>query len=147
MSQISIPPLITQSRPAEWDECEDFNPVIHIRTVNFSTRHIFKQSHYLYHLTNETPIVILMNSSQTVTFPILFMTSLPALCLLTVDALLHRYKLSHNIDIVPTNDTYPKITLFNYTNEIITVQPFHLTIYCQIVLEENVPTRFHPLST
>jgi len=132
MSQVSIPPLITLPRPKEWDECEEFNPVFHIRTIHFSTCNIFKRSHHIYHLSYEKTITIFSNSSQIVGFPVLFITSLPALCVLTCDPLLHRYELSHNVNIVPTNDTYPHITLFNYTKKPITIK--HLTVYCQIVL-------------
>jgi len=134
MSQVSIPPLIRLPRPEEWDECEDYNPVFHTRTINFSSSNFFKQSHQLFHLSNDNPITITSNSFQTIRFPVLFITSLPALCILTVDSLLYRYELSHNINIVPTNDSYPHITLFNYTNKSITLQPFQLIVYCQIVL-------------
>ncbi len=137
MSTISIPPLIKLPRNIEQDECGCSIPVIHVRTIQFSTKNILQLSHRSYILSNENPLTILSNSSQTVGFPSLFITSLPALCILTVDPFLHRYNLSHNINIVPTNDTYPHVTLFNYTKKSITIEPNHLTVFCQIVLTGN----------
>jgi len=136
MTQIAIPPPIIKARPEEWDACNDFNPVFDIRLIHFSTGGIFKESHELFRLTNEKPITIFSNSSLTVEFPVLFITSLPASCVLMCDSSIHRYKLFHNINVVSTNDTYPHITLFNDTNRTITIP--HFTVYCRIVLTRKL---------
>ncbi len=137
MPQITIPPLITLPKPPEWHECGDLNYVFNIRTINLSTFSINKRSHESFEMYNEKQITILSNSSQIVRFPILITTSLPAVCVLTVDSLLYKYKLSHNINIIPTNDTYPHIILFNYTKYPITLQPYQLSVYCRIVLVQK----------
>jgi len=143
MDQVSIPPLITHQRPPDYDECEDFNPVLHIRTLTFAaTFKLIKTSHHMFHWSNENPITLLSNTSKTIEFPVLFITSLPALCILTVDSVLHRYGLSHMTNSVTTNDTYPSILLFNYTKKTIILHPYHLTVYCQIVLNGKSLNKF-----
>jgi hypothetical protein len=139
MNQVTIPPLITLPKQKDWDEWEDFNPVFHIRTINLSTFPftVSQKSHQLFQLTNENPITVFGNSSQIVMFPVLFITSLPALCVLTGDALLYRFYLSQSINCISTNDMYPHITLFNYTRKSITIKPSQLTVYCQIILARN----------
>lgn len=138
MNQISIPPLSIRPKPSgNRDICghEEFQREFQIRTLSFSTTlDMFKRSHRQYQLAYDKPITILGNSAQTIDLPILFLTSLPAVCVVTCDPILHRYNLSHNINIVPTNDTWPRVTLFNHTTKTITVTPFHLTVCCQIVL-------------
>ena len=137
MDLVSIPPLVIKPRPRDEDECGGFYPVIRIETKMFSSTDssLFKVQHTLYELDIEEPITSLPNSSQIVEFPVLFITALPALCILTVNSILYRYNLFANITIIPTNDSYPHITIFNYTDETITIN--HLTTSCQIVLAAN----------
>jgi len=134
MDLVSIPPLIVQPRPKDEDECGGYYPVIHIKTKQFSYLSLFKHQRELYHLYNDKPITVLKKSSQLIEFPILFITALPALCIITVDSHLYRYNLFYNVSIIPTNDTYPHIILFNYTNKSITLNPNQLWVSCQIVL-------------
>jgi hypothetical protein len=137
MNQVSIPPLITLTRPSEWDECGSCNLNFYIKIKQFANDCIFKESYEVFRLHNENKITIFKNSSQKVEFPILFITSLPALCVLSCDSLLHRYKLFHNVNIIPTNDNYPHITLFNYTKKNITINPQQLLVHCRIVLTNH----------
>lgn len=132
---VSIPPLIVRPRPRDEDECGGFYPVIRIKTIKLPTSSLFKISHERFELDLDRPITIAKNSSQKIEFPVLFITHLPALCIVTANSILYRYDLFYNVTIMPTNDSYPYITLFNYTTQPITVNS--LSVSAQIVLAKN----------
>ncbi len=136
---VSIPPLMVQPRPKDEDECGGFHPVIRIKTVDLSTSSLIQRSHDLFELDLTHPITISKNSSQNIELPVIFITDLPGLCIVTANSILYRYNLFYNATIIPTNDSYPHITLFNYTTQPITVN--RLSVSFQIVLTKN-PTLF-----
>ena len=143
MNLVSVPPLIVQPRPKDEDECGGFHPVIHIKTIQLSTSSLFERCHELYTLDHGNPITISKNSSQIIEFPILFITALPALSIVTADSFLYRYNLFYNVTIIPTNDSYPYVTISNYTYQPITLN--RLSVSCQIILARN-PTLFRTKS-
>jgi hypothetical protein len=132
---VSIPSLIVRPRPKDEDECGGFCPVIRIKTIKLPTSSLFQRNHELFELELTHPITISKNSSQNIEFPVVFITDLPALCIVTANSILYRYNLFYNVTIVPTNDSYPHITLFNYTTQPITVD--WLSVSFQIVLAKN----------
>lgn len=143
-NEISIPPLITLPKPeGNWDECGGVHHFCKIRKIHSSTYEIFQRNYTTFSLHNENPITIFKNSSQTVDFPVLFITSLPAFCVLICDFDLNTVRnLFSNITVVPTNDTYPQITLFNNTKNNITLPPDYLKVNCQIVPAKDLQHNF-----
>ena len=56
MNQVSIPPLITLTRPSEWDECGSCNLNFYIKIKQFANDCIFKESYEVFRLHNENKI-------------------------------------------------------------------------------------------
>ena len=136
MNQILIPPLIMLPKNKEWDECGGYIPEFYTRTINFSHVILYKRSNTKYEWSNNKSITIPKNSSQFITLPIIFITSLPTVCVLIVDSFLYRYNIYSTVNIVPNNDVFPQVKLFNNSNHSITIKKEQLKISCYIVLTQ-----------
>ncbi len=132
---VSIPPLIVQQKPNDEDYACGSHYPFRVRTIQLPTLWMFKHSQEKYSLELTNPFTIQNNSSQIIEFPVLFITDIPALCVLIVDSHHYRWDLFANVTIIPTNDTYPHVIVYNYTDKPITVN--RLMVTCQIVIAPN----------
>ena len=129
MNLIHIPPLVYLPAPKTVCDCGS-PPLLTIKIMGEKC-HVQSNSFYLH---NQKPIIIQPNTSQTVAFPVTIMSSLPAVSVLTSNAHLYKRKLSYNINIAHTNDSYLELHLFNYTCLPITLNIGELFVHCQVVL-------------
>jgi|GEM_PF-4053313 hypothetical protein len=136
MFDVSIPPSITLPRPPEWDVCEKTGYPNKIRIIPFTEGQLLisRKSCNSFYVKNADIVVVEHHSSCNVTLPFLFITSLPSQCVLTANPCLHSYNLYSNTNVISSNDSFPKITLFNPTNKTITLPSGHLTINCKIII-------------
>jgi hypothetical protein len=143
MNSFPIPSLLLATN----NRCSK-NPIFLIYIINSyrkKTDLVQESYNQLFSMCNEKEFTIPAYSSHTVGFPCLFITALPTLCVLTCDAFAYTLGLSHGINIIPSNDAYPHITLFNYSNKPVTVKPRSLRVFCQLVItgQSINPMHFH----
>jgi hypothetical protein len=64
-------------------------------------------------------------------------TSLPAQCILFGSPDLYLHGLSSSINIIKTNDSYPHIVIYNFTNKTLYIKPYTIHVLAKIVLTCN----------
>jgi hypothetical protein len=137
MLEVSIPPPVAlPPKPEGYDVAEETGYVFRVRVILFNDNQFMltRMSNASFIMNNINHISVLSNSSCEVEFPVLFITSLPTRCILTSDPFLHNDNLSCNITVVPSNDTYPKIILFNSSKHTINLYPRQLAVNCKIAI-------------
>ncbi len=135
MDIIEIPPLIYKNYPPDYTECDCGRPaVFEIRVIGSWNETWTRIENNTIHLYNENKYVISPNTCQTIAFPVTIVTSLPALCMLTCNSWIYRKNLTYMVNTLPSNDSYLFVSLFNYTQESITLNPFDLQVTCKIVV-------------
>jgi len=131
MSVIKIPPPVYK-KTTHYTEVDCPLPIF--KTKILGSYHNFRFDQNLIHFYNDTEITIQSYQYKTIYFKNLILTSLPAEYILFCAKHVYKLGLSHKIKTFLTNDSQPKITLFNYTKNNVTIAPNHLEIFCYIVL-------------
>ncbi len=135
MDKVKIPPLVHEKYPLNYTECGSGRPtILHIKVLGSFNSSWTRFENNTLHCYNENVYVIKANTCQTIAFPLTIITSLPALCLITCNSWIYYKNLTYMVNSMPTNDSYLYISLFNYTKESITLNPFDLQLTCKIVV-------------
>ncbi len=130
---IHIPPPIYVPTPENYDCVDHIPSPLKVHLIGYS--HPNNQSITSFYLKNTLPICISPNTSQTIAFPVTVLTNLPAVCVLTCTSNhLYKKRLTYNISISHTNDTFLEIPLFNYSKSAISLAPGELHVHCKIYL-------------
>lgn len=90
--------------------------------------HFVKKKNNIVHLYNESAYTFKPHTCITIGFNAVVVTSLPAVCVLICNDLIHKLGLAYNINIMHTNDNYLHVTLYNYSNKTITLSQGQLYV-------------------
>lgn len=84
--------------------------------------------------TNTNSFSIAPYKWDKLTFPIIVLSSLPAITIVHASELVYRLGLHSLTTIIPTNNTFLYITIYNPTTEPITFKKDSLPFYCTTIL-------------
>ena len=86
-------------------------------------------------ITNPSCFTLEPFQFKKICFPIMVLSSLPASSFVYAPELLYRLGLHCIISVIPTNDTFLYITVYNYTTQSVKCQ--NLQFYCTTTLSNN----------
>lgn len=87
-----------------------------------------------YNIFNTHSFVCAAKEVKTVMLNNTFVTSMPAKCLIYGSQYLYKQGLSCHPNILPTNDSYLHISIFNHTNSSINIKSNSLHFLCTIII-------------
>ncbi len=115
--------------------CQDSpTPVLKIRYIGLPNSSNSSTSQASITLTNRTSFSIPSRDYAIIYFPVLVITSLPAISILYGDNFLFRHGLTCVINHIPTNDTLLHIKVYNHKSEPLTFAKESLQFMCHTVI-------------
>lgn len=124
MKQIQLPGAI-KSRTSSG--CTKYHIYIHS-----PLQKIYRKSH-TFNISNEVEYILPPKQTVNIRFPVIVETSAPATCILSCDPYLKALKIFHHINLIPTNDKYLNIDVYNNNEDPYKMPAYGLQVNCAIV--------------
>jgi hypothetical protein len=137
MNCVFIPPLILKKQPENYTECDcgGRSPIFETKLIGPLDKLFYRfENLNTIHFYNDKKYFLQPNSCKTIAFPVTILTSLPAESLLTCNSWIYTKNITTMINAIPTNDSYVYVTIFNYSTDIIEINPFDLQVTCKIIV-------------
>jgi hypothetical protein len=118
---ISVPDPIYMKWPENYSCPDSPTPILQIRYEGLPVD-VHRTDKALITLTNKKQFIVLPNDYATINFNVLVTTSLPAVTILHGSDFLFRLGLTCVLNLIPTNDTFLSIKVYNHKSVPITCQ-------------------------